>query len=157
MEKLDTYLYNAARAVCGLLMGGMLVIIFSQVVSRYVFQHSLTWSEEIGRYIFVWMTFLGMTVAYRAGSHVALDMLCNALSGISRKTLAAANDILVIILSSAIMYSGIKLFFLGMRQKSPALKIPMQWVYIIIPVSGALLLFFALRLFWLRHRENSEG
>lgn len=135
-------------------MVAMLVIIFSQVVARYVFQFSLTWSEELGRYIFVWMTFLGMTVAYRAGAHVALDIICAMLKNCARKTLETINDILVIILASAIVISGYNLFLLGMRQKSPALKLPMQWVYIIVPISGLLLLFFALRILWLRHKKS---
>lgn len=156
MEKLDKYIYWTTRAFCGALMVAMLVIIFSQVLARYVFQYSLTWSEELGRYIFVWMTFLGMTVAYRAGAHVALDIICAALKGWSRKTLETINDLLVIVLSSAILYSGINLFLLGMRQKSPALKLPMQWVYIVVPVSGLLLLFFALRILWLRHHKAGE-
>lgn len=156
MEKLDRYIYWSTRGICGVLMVAMLVIIFSQVLARYVFQYSLTWSEELGRYIFVWMTFLGMTVAYRAGAHVALDIICAALKGYSRKTLETINDLLVIALSSAIFYSGLNLFFLGMRQKSPALKIPMQYVYIVVPISGLLLLFFALRIFWLRHHPAGE-
>lgn len=156
MKTFDEFLYKFARGICGLLMAAMLVLIFSQVMARYVFQYSLTWSEEIGRYIFVWITFLGAAVAYRSGSHVALDLLCNVLSGVPRKILVLVNDILVVALASAVTYSGYKLFLLGMRQKSPALKIPMQWVYIIIPISGLILLFFALRVIWLRNKKTEE-
>ncbi len=138
-------------------MFAMMGIIFSQVVARYVFHHSLTWSEEVGRYIFVWISFLGMAAAFKAGSHVALDLLVKYLKGFSRKTLEMVNGALVVVLSSAIMYSGIKLFYLGMRQKSPALKLPMHWVYIVVPVSGAILLYFALRALWSRYLEKREG
>lgn len=156
MEKFDQMLFRAVCWICGLLMAGMLIIIFSQVVARYIFGYSLTWSEEIGRYIFVWITFLGMTVAFRAGSHVALDFLCKSLSGLPRKMLETVNGLLILLLAAAIVYSGWNLFLLGMRQKSPALKIPMQWVYIVVPVSGVILLIFALRVFWLRYRECGQ-
>lgn len=157
MKKIDEVLFRLVCWMCGILMLAMLGIIFSQVVARYVFHYSLTWSEEVGRYIFVWIAFLGMTAAFRAGSHVALDLLGRSLKGISRKILETINGLLVVVLSSAIVYSGIQLFRLGMRQKSPALKLPMQWVYIIIPISGLILLYFAVRALWIRHQEKREG
>lgn len=138
-------------------MLAMMTIIFSQVVARYAFHHSLTWSEEVGRYIFVWISFLGMAAAFKGGAHVALDLLVKYLQGFSRKTLELLNGALVVVLSSAILYSGMKLFYLGMRQKSPALKLPMHWVYIVVPVSGAILLYFAIRALWGCYLENRKG
>jgi TRAP-type C4-dicarboxylate transport system permease small subunit len=137
-------------------MFAMMCIIFSQVVARYVFHHSLTWSEEVGRYLFVWIAFLGMPAAFRTGSHVALDLLVKHLRGFSRRTLELMNGILIVVLSSAILCSGVKLFLLGMRQKSPALKIPMHWVYIVVPAGGVLLLYFAVRALC-RHPEKEKG
>jgi TRAP-type C4-dicarboxylate transport system permease small subunit len=122
-------------------------LVFSQVIARYALHNSLSWSEEVSRYIFVWISFLGLVAAYKAGSHVALDILIKSLKGIARKTLEIVNNTLILILSSAILISGMKLFQVGMRQKSPALKLPMHWVYIIVPVSGLLLLYFSLRTF----------
>lgn len=135
----------------------MMTIIFAQVVARYAFHHSLTWSEEVGRYLFVWIAFLGMAAAFKAGSHVALDLLVKSLHGVSRKTLELVNSILLVVLSSAILGAGLKLFFLGMRQKSPALKLPMHWVYIVVPVSGAILLYFTVRALWGCWLENKKG
>lgn len=146
MKKFDNFLFACLCRVCGILMFAMMVIIFSQVVARYVFHHSLTWSEELGRYIFVWISFLGMAAAFRNGSHVALDLLLKSLRGVPRKALELANGVLVIIFSSAVLFSGLKLFFLGMRQKSSALKIPMHWVYVVVPVSGLILLYFSVRM-----------
>lgn len=138
-------------------MIAMMVVIFSQVVARYVFHHSLTWSEEVGRYIFVWISFLGLAAAFKAGAHVSLDLLVRYLKGVSRKSLELVNGALIVVLSSAILISGIKLFFLGMRQKSPALKLPMHWVYIVVPVSGLILLYFALRALWNCYLEKKKG
>lgn len=129
-------------------MFAMMSIIFAQVIARYGFHHSLTWSEEVGRYIFVWISFLGMAAAFKSGAHVALDLMLKHLQGVSRKTLELVNGTLIVVLSSAIFYSGLKLFFLGMRQKSPALKLPMHWVYVVVPASGLILLYFAVRALW---------
>lgn len=138
-------------------MFAMMSIIFAQVIARYGFHRSLTWSEEVGRYIFVWISFLGMAAAFKVGGHVALDLLLKYLHGIPRRTLEMVNGVLIVILSSAILYSGVKLFFLGMRQKSPALKLPMHWVYIVVPASGLLLLYFAVRALWACYLEKKNG
>ncbi len=129
-------------------MVAMMTVIFAQVVARYAFQHSLSWSEEIGRYIFVWITFLGMVLAYRAGAHVALDLLLAHLKGVSKRTLQLLNLSLIIVLAAAIFLSALQLFELGTMQESPALELPMHWVYSVIPVSGVLLFYYAVRDFW---------
>ncbi len=157
MKKFDELLFKLLCRACGILMLAMMGVIFSQVVARYVFHHSLSWSEEVGRYIFVWISFLGMAAAFKAGSHVALDLLIKYLRGVSRKTLELINGALVVVLSSALFAGGVKLFFLGMRQKSPALKLPMNWVYIVVPVSGLILLYFALRALWSCYLERRKG
>ena len=157
MEKFDKILFTGLCCICAALMFAMMSITFCQVVARYVFHHSLTWSEEVGRYIFVWISFLGMAAAFKAGSHVALDLLVKYLKGFSRRTLELVNGVCIVVLSSAIFYAGMKLFFLGMRQKSSALKLPMHWVYIVVPVSGLILLYFSARALWNCYQEKKKG
>ncbi|SBV93348.1 Tripartite ATP-independent periplasmic transporter DctQ component [uncultured Alphaproteobacteria bacterium] len=148
LKKLDAWLHAALLWACGLLMFGMMTIIFSQVVARYVFHQSLSWSEEVGRYVFVWITFLGLAAAFKSGSHVALDLLVKAVGPRFRRGLEILNGVLVVVLASSLLLSGIRLLEFGMRQRSPALGIPMSWVYIVEPVSGAILLYFSVRALW---------
>lgn len=148
LKKFDAWLHAALLWACGLLMFGMMSIIFSQVVARYVFRQSLSWSEEVGRYVFVWITFLGLAAAFKSGSHVALDLLVKSLGPAWRRKLEILNGILVVLLASSLLWSGVRLLEFGMRQRSPALGIPMAWVYIVEPVSGAILLYFSLRALW---------
>ncbi|MBF7095634.1 TRAP transporter small permease [Alkalibacter mobilis] len=144
MKKLDEILMKILYIVCAGLMFMMAAVIFAQVVFRYVVGSSLTWSEELGRYIFVWMSFLGMTVAMKKGSHVALDVLVQYLKGVSQKTLMVLNNLLVGFFGSVLFYSGYKLVSLGVGQKSPTLGIPMQYLYTVIPVSGIILVYFVI-------------
>jgi TRAP-type C4-dicarboxylate transport system permease small subunit len=148
VNKFDELLFKCLCWTCGILIFAMMVVTFSQVLARYAFQHSLSWSEEVGRFIFVWIAFLGMAACFKSAAHVALDLLVKYLTGFHRKTLEIVNGILIMVLSSAIFVSGISLFLLGMRQNSPALNIPMQWVYIVVPVSGLILLYFSIRVLW---------
>ena len=144
MEKLDKLIVKALFYACGILMFSMLAIITAQVLSRYIFSSPLTWSEELGRYIFVWMSFLGMAVGVKQGSHVALDILVKKLTGISQKVLMLLNNALILFFGICLSVSGFQLFEIGMKQKSPTLQLPMQYVYIVIPISGIILVYFVI-------------
>ena len=67
MLKFENALYNILKYCCGILILAMTLLIFWQVVCRYVMNNSLTWSEELGRYFFVWITFIGLPVALKYG------------------------------------------------------------------------------------------
>lgn len=142
MKKVDAIIVRALYYVCSFLMFLMLADIFAQVVSRYALGKSLTWSEELGRYLFVWMSFLGMAVAINKGSHVALDILVTVLKNTSKRVLIIINNAFVIFFGIVLTYSGYMLVQLGFMQTSPTLKIPMEFVYIVIPISGILLIYF---------------
>ena len=98
-----------------------------------------------------------MAACFKSGAHVALDLLVKYLTGFSRKTLEIVNGILIVLLSSAIFVSGISLFQLGTRQQSPALNIPMQWIYIVVPFSGLLLLYFSIRILCGYFAQQKKG
>jgi len=142
MEKLDKILEKALYYASTSLMFLMALVISAQVFSRYIMSSPLIWSEELGRYTFVWITFIGMAIGVRKGSHVALDILVMKLKGVNKKVLIAFNNLFLLFLSSSLIYSGIKLFELGARQTSPTLKLPMEYVYIVIPISGVIMFYF---------------
>lgn len=144
MDKLNKFLYQSVAYICAALMFTMMALTFGQVVCRYVFGDALTWSEELGRYIFVWLTFLGMSVAFYQGKHVALDILVHQVSGLYQRVLLIINSLLVCIFAIALLCSGCLLFEIGSFQFSSALTLPMQYVYIVLPVSGGLLFYFVL-------------
>ena len=157
MKKFDEILHAGLLWACGILMFGMMSVIFAQVVARYVMHQSLSWSEEVGRYIFVWISFLGLAAAFKSGSHVALDLLTKSLKRTPRRVLEFVNGALVVVLASALLISGIRLLEFGMRQRSSALDIPMALVYIVEPISGLILLYFSLRALWLSAAAKQEG
>lgn len=122
----------------------MVSVVTAQVISRYLFNSPFTWTEELARYTFVWVSFLGMAIAVKYGSHIALDMLARKLTGISRKSLMVFNNLLVLVFSGILTYSGFEFVKLGARQTSPSLSLPMDIVYLVIPISGILLIYFVL-------------
>ncbi|WP_066315958.1 TRAP transporter small permease [Bacillus sp. FJAT-29814] len=144
MKKLDNIIVKVIYVLCASLMGLMAVVITAQVLSRYILGSPLTWSEELGRFTFVWISFLGMAVGINKGSHIALDLLVTKLKGVSKKVLLAINNALVSIFGILFTYSGFLLVELGARQTSPSLNLPMNLVYIVIPISGIILVYFVI-------------
>ena len=123
MYKLESQVYKLLCILCGLLILAMTFLIFAQVLCRYIFDNSLTWSEELGRYIFIWITFLGLPAALEAKAHVALDLLLKKLKGKAYRTVVTINMVLTSLLALVITVSGVNLFFLGMGQSSSALML----------------------------------
>lgn len=154
MNKLDQLIQKFLLWAIGTLIFAMMVVTFSQVVARYAFANSLSWSEEVGRYIFVWITFLGMSAAFQARAHVALDFLINLLPAKPSKLLTIINALLVAVVGAALIVGGTSLIKFGMNQRSAALGVPMYVIYSVIPFSGLTLYYFALREAWRRAFRN---
>ena len=134
--------------MCSGLMFSMMVVICAQVFFRYVLTASLPWSEELGRYIFIWMSFLGIAAAYYKGRHVAFDLLLLKVRGSVKKWLVIAIDLLTVVMAAAMIAGGSAMVQIGTLQRSPALSLPMHLIFAVMPVSGALLLYFSLRNLW---------
>ena len=142
---MEKWLYAVLRTACFLLMLAMVAIIFSQVVARYAFSNSLSWSEEAGRYIFVWMTFLGAAMAVRDRQHVSLDLVLKSLPDSLQKLLLMISYLSMLVFTAVLIYGGIKFVARGSNQISSALEIPMHYVYIVLPLGGILIFAYLLK------------
>ncbi|MDU5085992.1 MAG: TRAP transporter small permease [Anaerococcus vaginalis] len=121
----------------------MTLIIFLQVISRYIFNSPLVWSEELSRYLFVWISFLAIADAVRTKSHIALSILTDRMSEDRKQIVSRLNYSLTCIIGIIITYGGIVLMNLGVHQSSATLGVPMFLVYLVIPVSGVLISIFS--------------
>ncbi|MDK2801009.1 MAG: TRAP-type transport system small permease protein [Clostridiales bacterium] len=144
MKSLKAFFDKLVLTVTSTLFGVMVIIVFMQVIFRYVFQNSLSWSEEVARYIFVWLVFLGAGYVLGQNAHVNLDAVVTRLPKTFRLILSKVNAILLFAYSFIITRYGFELFKVGMRQRSSALQIPMHIIYIVLPVSGVLLMFYSI-------------
>lgn len=136
LEKINTLCDSALKKAITFIMGSMLVIIFVQVVARYVFHNSLTFSEELARYLFVWCVFLCIPVAQRMGGHMTVGILSERTSGLTLKVLRTSAAILTLVFMSIILKNGITLIERTSFQTSPALQIKMSYVYYALPIGA---------------------
>jgi C4-dicarboxylate transporter DctQ subunit len=127
-------------AVTGLL-GAMIVVVFLQVFFRFVIQGSLPWSEELSRYLMIWTVFIGASIGAKEGAHIGVEALVEAFPrGLKRFSilLAGALNVLFCVAVAVISFKVVA-FLQGSGQLSPAMRIPMFWAYLAIPVGTTLM------------------
>lgn len=124
----------------------MSVIVAAQVFSRYVLNHSLFWSEELARYLLVWLTFLGSSVAYYRKVHPGIDIIYCRLPAPARKTAVIVVHLVSMLLFGVMIFYGIKFAYFVRVQISPALYLPKWIIYCIIPFSGLILTLHSITL-----------
>jgi C4-dicarboxylate transporter, DctQ subunit len=115
---------------------GLALIGFIEVFLRYLFNYSFTWYEELGRYLGVFVTFLGASLGVKTGSHFAMDLLVSRLKRPWQELLRAATATLSGFFFFMVTYYSWKIVFrmYGFETTSPALGIPMYLAYLPIPV-----------------------
>jgi len=121
----------------------MIVIVAAQVFFRYVLNHSLFWSEELARYILVWLTFLGATVAYRRGVHPRIDLFSHRLGSRGARAMRIAAHLAAMAFLGVLIVYGAQFAYFVRLQISPALQIPKWTVMLVLPISGVVMLLHA--------------
>lgn len=125
-----------------LLMAGLVICTTSQVIFRLV-ADALTWSEELSRYLLVWGTFFGATMAYRRGSHIAITFVINCFKPRVRAVFVVLSYLLSMVFFCIVAWYGWQMIKMQIFQISPALSIPMQYVYLSIPISMLIMVIHA--------------
>src|SRR5882672_8755127 len=123
------------------ILGAITVLVLFQVVARYGFGRPPSWTEELARYLQVWLVMLAAPVCLRRGMHLAIDYLTPRLApgGTAFRAVRTVVMALVGTLSAVLAYFGFQLLPVAALQRSPALGISMVWPYLVIPVAGVLM------------------
>ncbi len=147
-----------------LLTAVMVATIMLQVFCRFVLGDPLSWSEELARYAFVWITFLGAAVAYRHGGHIVVETVVVLLPRRLQAILAWLVDALMVLALVVLLVQGLNIVEVNSNVESTMLEIPMSWVYASVPVSAAIMLAYQVERTLLRAqgrlalaREPGEG
>lgn len=132
--------YNDLEAhllVCSLIF--TVILIFMQVILRYVFGSSLSWSEELARYIFIWQIWLGTSVAQREQVHVRIEVFGGSKHEVLKKAVRICSDIIWMVFCLILVKYGFELVISIHRRGilSTAMRIPMYLVYLSLPFSQA--------------------
>ena len=123
----------------------MTVIGTYQIVTRYFFNRPSTVSEELLTYSFTWMSLLASAYVFGKRDHMRMGFLADKFTGPGRRYLEAAIDLLTFAFAGVVMvYGGISITKLTMIQTTASLRVPMGYIYVIVPVTGVLIMLFSL-------------
>ncbi|MBU2956042.1 TRAP transporter small permease [Paracoccus sp. 1_MG-2023] len=124
----------------------LLACVSWQVISRYVLGTPSTVTDELARFIFMWLALVGGAFTYGQGRHLAIDFLPMSVKGRKRQATEAAITLLIAAFALIVMVWGgsqLVLKTLASGQISPSLRVPMGWVYGAVPVAGAIITAYA--------------
>lgn len=121
-------------------MSIMAIMVVLQVVFRYVIQSSLSFSEELARFMFVWTTFLGSAIALSNRKHVSVDILVAHLPKNMKKTAIITTNCLSLVFFALLIVYGVLMVLHTVDQTSPAMGLSMSYVYASVPVAGLFML-----------------
>jgi TRAP-type C4-dicarboxylate transport system permease small subunit len=128
------------------LMAGLVIVVTWQVVSRYLLRSPSSYTEEIARFMLIWIGLLGAAHAYRTKMHLGLDLLTARLTGSARLWAELFSTACVAGFSVIVMIAGgIQLVSLigELKQSSAALGIQMAFIYSVIPLTGTIITLYA--------------
>jgi TRAP-type C4-dicarboxylate transport system permease small subunit len=133
----------------------ILVIVLTAVFFRYVIGHSLAWSDEVVRYLFVQFTLLGAALALRDRRHIRVEFFVEHLPPGLRKGVEALGLVLVLAFNALLVVFGMRWVFESAGSTTPALGLPLNWVlFAALPVSALFALVYGVRR--LLHGEYAE-
>lgn len=128
LKWLDEYL---EITLCVIFMSAMTLVIFAQVIMRYIFSNSLSWSEELARYLFIWLIYLGISYGCKIMKHIKIDAALKLFPRKVRSFVMVAGDIIFLGFAIYIMVTGFQLTMMQIQltKTSPAMRLPLQYVY----------------------------
>lgn len=127
-----------------ILISAMSVVIFSQILYRKLFNGSIPWSEELARYLFVWTAWLGAAIGVKRGAHFGVDLLVKSFPVLLRRLTRIVVMAVAVFFLCVAIWKGFDLSINNWFQKSPAMRIPMTFPYLSVPVGAFFMLYFLL-------------
>jgi len=121
--------YRLLDIVLCLLIGGMALMVFVNVIMRYAMNSGIPVTEELSRFFFVWLTFIGAVVAHRHNLHMGMETFVAALGRKGRVLMMVLSDILIIGCSGVLLVGTWKQLPINHSMLAPVSGIPMSWVY----------------------------
>src|SRR3989339_1567457 len=118
----------------------MFLMVFLQVIFRYGINVPFSFSEELARYLMVWIVCIGAAGAYGQGMHIGVNLFTGLLPAVGQKWVARMVHLAVGGLMGVIIFEGSRLSYLLAGQLSPAMEIKMTWPYLALPVGAFLIL-----------------
>lgn len=140
MKAFEHWFVEANKWALVLLLAAMSCIVFANVSLRFLTNFSITWSEEVARYLMIWMTFVGAGLALRFGGHVAISNFQEMLPMPAQRLMRAGVALLLIAFCLAMVWMGYDYLSRMRFQVTPATRVSFSYIYAAMPIGFALLI-----------------
>lgn len=147
MEKAMAVLTKVTDVLMAVCLSGMAILVFLNVVLRYAFDSGITWSEEMSRFLFVWLTFLGAIGALKDNSHLGVDMFVKKLPPAGKKAAFIVSNVIVLYVLWLVLDGSWKSTLISTRALSPAVGLPLSYIYgigIVVSIGMAVIVLYNL-------------
>ena len=140
MLRLRSYIDSILFATLAAIMGALVLTVLWQVISRFVLRDPSSYTEELARYLMIWLGLLGAGYAAGRRLHLSIDLLPR-----SRAAAVAVEAFALLFAVAVLVVGGGRLVWtmLYLGQTSAALQVPLGYVYVAVPISGGLIAFYA--------------
>ncbi len=125
----------------------IVVVVLSQVIWRFIFNAPFSWSEELARHLQVWLILLTSSVCIQKGRHLSVDYVTHALPFQVGKVLKLIILALCMLFLWTVIIFSIQMIAITINEITPAIRIPVFFVYLSLPVTGLLMFFETFILF----------
>ena len=159
MKRLDRILDKFEEYACFVLLMVMSFAILAQIVNRAFLGRPFPWGEELARYLMIWATFIGISAGVKMGSHIGVEALVALLPERMRLRFAVGTDVAILSFFVVMTFLSVQLVA-GIKetgQLSPALRVPMWYAYMAIPVGFFLSCFRQIQLLMQKIARLSAG
>lgn len=138
----------------------MVILIFVQVVMRYCFNSSLSWSEELARILFIWVSWVGISLGQKKSEHIKITMVTDKLKGNAKKTILVLSDLCTLAILGILCVKGTEVVthIMGLGAAMPATGFPKWIVYSAVPLSCLLMAIRVLKdlMITLKDKQQQE-
>lgn len=143
LEKIADYLNSVLSIFVLSLVIAMFIVINLQIISREFFT-AFSWTEELSRFLLIWISFFASAIAYRKGAHIAITFVVKSFKERPKRIIKLIMNLFSAAFFIVVIYYGFKMISIQTYQRSPAMQIPMSIVYLCIPFSNIIMLYYAL-------------
>jgi len=124
----------------------MVVLVFSQVIFRYVFFYSISWSEEFSTFIFVWIVLLGSAVGIRTRQHLGIDTIVRYFPKKTAQILELVTHLIVVLFFFVVLFSSWEVAMANMARRANTVDIPMGYIRMALPIMALFSIIFGIEL-----------
>jgi TRAP-type C4-dicarboxylate transport system permease small subunit len=158
LGRVSDVLNQWTKYLAGFLLAAMTILVFLQVLFRYVLNAPLDWSEELSTFTFVWMALLGASVGLKNNEHPRLDLFFNFLAPTRKKIVTVLCNLAILFMLIILFIYGWKLTVSMKSQLTAALRYSVSFVYVVLPISAAIMfVHLAIQTLCLFGKEDKEA